>query len=60
MDYRSPYDKLREALSIERTDMRNQSRYDDLMEAAERTARTLIFSLGVIKAAELVFKKRFL
>lgn len=55
------YQRVLDALYPERIDMRRTSeRYDELMDTAQRTGRTIIFSLGVIKAAELVFKKRFL
>lgn len=38
----------------------NRSKYDDILDGMQRTAKSLVFTLGVIKAAELVFKKRFL
>lgn len=36
------------------------NRRDDLIDAAQHYGRTIIFALGVVKAAELVFKKRIL
>lgn len=51
--------KLQGPYLREEPDMR-QSRYDELLESAQHYGRTIIFALGVVKAVELVFKKRFL
>lgn len=55
------YQRVLDALYPEREAMsRRPERVEELLDAAQHYGKTIIFALGVVKAAELIFKKTIL